>query len=85
MVVSVFEEAFGEEFIGKLSCLLEPVHALGEFLVYPAAVGRLFEFIFVDDFLRYHAELDACILWAIERRVEVEVFQVGGHEPCIWC
>ena len=74
MVVSVLEEAFGEEVVGKLSCLFEPAHAHHEFIVYPAVVGVSFKVIFVDDFLRHHAELDACILWAIERRHEVEVF-----------
>ena len=75
----MFEEAFGEEVVGKISCLLEPVHALSKFIIYPTVVGVLFKTIFINDFLGYYAELNACILWAVEWSVEVEVLQVGCH------
>ena len=52
MVVSVLKQSFGEEVIGKFSGLLEPVHPFGELVVYPAVVGILFKFIFVNNFLR---------------------------------
>ena len=81
----MFEEAFREEVVGKLSCLLEPVHALGEFVIYPTVMGALFGSTLIDDILRYHAELDACLLWAIKWSIEVEIVQVGCHELCIWC
>ena len=74
MVVSVLEEAFGEEVVGKLSCFLEPIHALGKSVIHPTVVSILFKTILINDFLGYYAELDACILWAIERRHEIEFF-----------
>ena len=79
----MFEEEFGEEVVGKLSCLLEPIHALGKFVIYSTVVSVSFKTIFINDFLGYYAELDACILWAVERSVEVEVLQVECHEPGI--
>ena len=84
MVVAMLEESFGEKIVSKLSQLFEPIHTHYEFIVYPSVVGVSFKFIFIDDFLRHNAELDACILWAIERCHEIEVFEISGHEPCIW-
>ena len=84
MVVSVLEEAFGEEIVSKFARLFEPVHSHHELIVYPSVVGVSVKLIFVDGFLRPHTELDVCIIWAIKRCHEVEVFKIGGHEPCIW-
>ena len=82
MVVALGKEAFGQEIIGKFAGLFEPIHAFDDLVVDPAVVGKLHEVVFVNDFLGDDGELDADILWSIEWRVEVEIFQFHGAEAC---
>ena len=79
LVVPVCKKALGEEVIGKLTCLFEPIHAFGELVVYPAIVGILLKFILVDNFLGNYTELNLRIFRSIEGSVEVEVGEVGCH------
>lgn len=76
MVVPMCEKACGEEVVGELSSLFEPVHALTKYEVHPAVVFVLHEVVFVNDFLRDDAEADAGVLWSIKWRVEVEICQI---------
>ena len=73
MVVPVCEEVVGEEVVGKLSYLFEPVHALGELVINPYVVGVRFKIVLFDDFLEDYAKLDARVLWSIKWGFEVEI------------
>ncbi len=53
--------------------MFEPVHALGELVIDPSAVGVQFKLVLVNDFLGDYAKLDARVLWSIKWSHEVEI------------
>ena len=44
----------------------------------PAVAGIFEKVVFLCEFVRYVAEFDSDVLWAVERGEEVEVAYVGG-------
>ena len=42
------------------------------------------EVVFVDEFLRYHVDFDADVLWSVQRRVEIVVVDIGRQELGLW-
>jgi hypothetical protein len=84
--VSMFIEAFFEEFVGQESCLREAVHAaLGSDVDASIFGGFLSELIFSDDFIGDITYLDLGEFGTMKRCHEVEVGNVHHHELCPLC
>ncbi len=84
--VSMFVEAFFEEFVGQESCLREAVHAaLGSDVDASVFGGFLSELVFSDDFIRDITYLDLGKFGTMKRCHEVEVGNVNCHESCPLC
>ncbi len=83
LLVSVFVEAFFEEFVGQESCLGEPVHtALGSDVDASIFGGFLSELVFSDDFIGDITQLDLNEFGMMQRCHEVEDGNVHCHESC---
>ncbi len=81
--VSVFVEAFFEEFVDQESCLREAVHAaLGSDVDASVFGGFLSELVLFDDFIGDITYLDSDEFGAMKRCHEVEVGNVHRHELC---
>ncbi len=81
--VSVFVEAFFEEFVGQESCLRGAVHAtLGSDVDASNFGGFLSELVFSDDFIGDITYLDLDESGTMKRWHEVEVGNVHCHESC---
>jgi hypothetical protein len=53
------------------------------FEVDPGVMGKLIEFVFVNEFLGDVSKLDAGVLWPVEGDVEIEILEVHGGKPSI--
>jgi hypothetical protein len=81
--VSVFVEAFFEEFVGQESCLREAIHAaLGSDVDASIFAGFLSELVFSDDFIGDITYLDLNEFGMMKRCHEVEVGNINCHESC---
>ncbi len=83
LVVVKLGKAVLEKFVGKDACLGETVHATAHLEVDPGVMGKLIEFVLVDEFLGDVRKLDADILWPVKRGVKIEVLEVHGGKPDI--
>ncbi len=72
-----------EEVASKDACLGETVHAMAHFEADPGVMGKLVEFVLINEFLGDVSKLDANVLWLVERGVEIEVLEVHGGKPSI--
>ena len=63
--------------------MIEAVDAFGDFEVHPTVVDVLFEGVLVNEFLVNSVNTNADIIWAIERRLEVEVGDICCEKLCI--
>jgi hypothetical protein len=82
--VSMGGKSFLKELAGKDAGLGQAVHAFLDLDVEKAVVDKWEVVLFVD-FGRYEGNEHLHILVAIERHVEVEVFEVNAHEFGMGC
>ena len=73
LVVTVLGRTFFKESFGKDSRLWEAINATANFEVDPTILHMVVKVIFIDEFLRNVAEIDADISEAVQWSLEVEV------------
>ena len=78
LVVTVLGRTFFKESFGKDSRLWEAINATANFEVDPTILHMVVKVIFIDEFLRNVAEIDADISKAVQWSLEVEVADVEG-------
>ncbi len=84
LVVTCFDNAFGEEILRNDAGLWEVVHSMLPFAKNIAIrIHFVTECVFNDDVLREEFEFHLEVIVAIHGHHEVEVLNVDGHELCI--
>ena len=81
--VAVLGQALGEEIIGKLAGLFQPIDPFGDLEVYPVIECKLSEVVLVDEFLGNLGEVDADIFGSIKGSAQVKVGEVIAGETGI--
>ena len=82
-VVAVFSKMFAESDIGEIASLREAVHSLANLDEDGAVVHEWEEIVLLDDVVRDSFERDAHVFIPFHGGIEIEIFDIHGHEFCV--